>query len=101
MGLLRWNDDITIGSITAKKTNVPHRLVGSSNNDVLYNHMVQLGLCSRLLHLDKVNIIPDRRSVPSGSQNSCSDLLKGRLWLELGSNAEISYQPEESHNNEG
>jgi len=97
--LLKSNPDFVIGSVTVKKYNVPIRIKNDRNADVLYNHLVQLGLCSKISKLTKVNIIPDERSVPRGSQNSCSDLLKLRLWLELDSNVIINYQPEESHQN--
>ena len=98
--LLDWNNDITIGAVTTKKANVPPRLMNPNNHNVLYDHMVKVGLCSKLVNLKKVNIIPDKRSVPSGSQNSCADLLKNELWLNLGSQVELNYQPEESHQNE-
>ena len=91
---------MTIGAVTAKKEHVPFRVTNSANKDVLYNHMVQLALCEKIRSLDIVNIIPDKRSIPAGSQNSCSDLLKFKLWLELNSDVEIRYTPEESHSNE-
>lgn len=99
--LLDWNNRITIGAVTVKKSNVPSPLMGTKNDDVLYNHMVKTGLCSTIASLEKVNIIPDKRSVPKGSQNSCSDLLKDELWLCRDSNVQISYEPEESHNKDG
>lgn len=101
INLLEWNNDMVIGAVTVKNINVPPRLLGTANDDVLYNHLVKIGLCDTLKNLNKVNIIPDRRSVPSGSQNSCSDLLKDQLWLELNSNVKINYEPEESHNKGG
>jgi len=56
-------------------------------------------LAEKMIELPKVNIIPDKRSVPSGSQNSCSDLLKEELWLRMNSEVESSYRPEESKHN--
>lgn len=97
--LLESNADFIIGTITVKKNNVPIRIKNGNNDDVLYNHLVQLGLCSEISKLPKVNIIPDQRSIPRGSKNSCSDLLKARLWLELGSDVILNYHPEESHQN--
>ncbi len=99
--LLKLNQEITIGVVTAKKSNAPIRLTGTGNDDILYNHMVKVGLAPRIVNIEKVNIIPDKRSVPSGSQNSCSDLLKDELWLRHDSNVKISYEPQESHNKDG
>lgn len=100
MKLLDIHSDILIGSITAKKSGVPAQIVNSGNDDVLYNHMVQQAICSKLPAFSKVNIIPDKRSVPTGSQNSCSDLIKHDLWMIRGASVEIAYRPEESHHNE-
>ena len=99
--LIQKGLDITVGTVIVKKTDVPNNLIGTGNDDVLYNHMVKKGLCSNIADFDKVNIIPDKKSVPKGSQNSCSDLLKDELWLCQYSNVEISYKPEESHNIDG
>ena len=98
--LLAWNDDMILGAITVQKNHVPIRLTDSQNDSVLYDHMVQKALCDKLVDLKKATIIPDKRSVPRGSQNSCSDLLKGKLWLECGSEIVLEYLPEESHNNQ-
>lgn len=100
-GLFEWNHDIIIGAITASKVNAPSRIADAGNHsDILYNHMVKRGLCEHISACEKVNIIPDQRSVPRGSQNSCSDLIKDELWLSMGSHVEINYSPEESHLNE-
>ena len=103
MSLLERYQDMTIGAVTVRKNALPDKLINTDNDHVLYDYMVQLGICSKIAALDshRINIIPDKRSVPNGSQNSCFDLLKGKLWLEFGADAEISYQPEESHNNVG
>lgn len=97
--LLELNKDIIVGSITVNKNNAPSRLVNTNNDNVLYDYMVKCGICSKISAFTQVNIVPDKRSVPTGSLNSCSDLLKSSLWLELGSEAKISYTPEESQNN--
>ena len=55
--LLKSNPDFVLGSITVKKDNVPIRIKNDRNADVLYNHLVQLGLCSKISKLIKVNII--------------------------------------------
>ena len=99
--MLEKGTDITIGTVIVQKSDVAKRLVGTGNDDVLYNHMVKKGLCSVIANLEKVKIIPDKKSVPKGSQNSCSDLLKDELWICQKSNVEIIYAPEESHNKDG
>jgi len=101
VAFLEKGSNTRIGVVTVKKSDVPKLLVGTRNDDVLYNHMVKKGLCPELIDLKKVNIIPDKKSVPKGSQNSCSDLLKDELWLCQNSKVDISYQPEESHNIDG
>lgn len=98
---LALSEETTIGVVTVKKSNVPVRMLGTGNDEVLYNHMVKVGIASRVAGFEKVNIIPDKRSVPSGSQNSCSDLIKNELWLYLQSNVRVSYEPQESHNKDG
>ncbi|MEM9822823.1 MAG: hypothetical protein AAF985_17210, partial [Bacteroidota bacterium] len=37
---------------------------------------------------------------PNGSQNSCADLIKHKLWCELDSSVKIGYQPGESRTNQ-
>lgn len=100
MYLLDLHSDIQIGSVTIKKSGIPTRLVNTNNDDVLYNYMVKEAICTKIAEFSKTNIIPDKRSVPAGSQNSCSDLIKHDLWLAQRSSVEIEYRPEESHNNE-
>lgn len=95
--LLLERHGFKVGCVVVKKCNVPIRLKDPQNKEVLYNFMVQLGICDKITSLDKVNIVPDARSVPNGSENSCSDLIKSKLWMELGSNTIINYSPEVSH----
>lgn len=97
--LLRLHEDIMLGVVTVKKKNLPTQVIGSNNDDVVYNYLVQKGICDKLTELEKVNIIPDKRSVPRGSQNSCSDLIKNDLWFWRNSEVKINYEPEESHQN--
>ncbi len=59
-----------------------------------------MGLCPHIAPCASVNIIPDQRSVPRGSQNSCSDMIKSEVWLNMNSEVEINYSPQQSHNNE-
>ena len=101
LSFLEWNDDVILGAITVKKSNTPTNLANSQNDNILYNYMAQLGICNKISNFQQANIIPDKRSVPSGSQNSCADLIKAKLWLELKSAIEISYTPQESQNNTG
>ena len=95
---LKKNGDIQIGAVTVKKENVPE-VIENNNSYILYNFMVAQGLTPILKTLNYVNIIPDKRSVPSGSQNSCPDLLKTKIWLENNAQVRIIYSPEESHKN--
>jgi hypothetical protein len=97
--LLRLHEDITLGAVTVKKRNLPEQVIGSNNDDVAYNFLVQKGICDKLVGFEKANIIPDKRSVPRGSQNSCSDLIKNDLWFWRRADVEIHYIPEESHQN--
>lgn len=99
--LFEWNYDIIIGAVTASKVNVPTRISDIGiHSDILYNHMVKTSLCEHIAKCKTINIIPDQRSVPRGSQNSCSDLIKDQVWLSMRSDTEINYAPEESHLNE-
>ncbi|MEL7221834.1 MAG: DUF3800 domain-containing protein [Bacteroidota bacterium] len=97
--LLRIHEDIRIGVVTVQKKNLPVQLIGSGNDDVVYNYLVQRGICDKLEAATLVNIVPDKRSVPRGSQNSCSDLIKNDLWFWRKSAVDIQYAPEESHQN--
>ncbi|MGK0365157.1 MAG: hypothetical protein ACI85O_002222 [Saprospiraceae bacterium] len=96
---IRQNSDITIGYVVIKKSNVPITLVASGNDDVMYNYMVKIGITNKIGHFASVDIIPDKKSVPAGSKNSCPDLIKENLWLSRNSLVEITYKPEESHHN--
>jgi hypothetical protein len=97
--LLRLHEDIILGVVSIKKRNLPKQVMSSSNDDVIYNFLVQKGICDKLTAFGQANIIPDKRSVPKGSQNSCSDLIKNDLWFWRGSSVGINYAPEESHQN--
>ncbi|GAB5552866.1 MAG: hypothetical protein Sapg2KO_24570 [Saprospiraceae bacterium] len=97
--LLRMHHDITIGAVSVHKKNLPLQVIGTNNDDVVYNYLVQTGLCSKLEQLTQANIIPDKRSVPKGSQNSCADLIKNDLWFLRKSKVKINYNPQESHQN--
>lgn len=97
--ILRLHDDITIGAVTVLKKQLPIQLINSRNDDVVYNYLVQRGLCGKLENMTIANITPDKRSVPRGSQNSCSDLIKNDLWFWRNSAVNINYTPEESHQN--
>lgn len=97
--LFEWHSDITIGAITLQKTNTPSPIIESGSNNVLYNHMVEQAICKQIVLMKEVFIIPDKRSIPRESKNSCPDLLKSKLWLELGSEAILHYEYEESKDN--
>lgn len=97
--LLRRNTDIKLASIVFTKESAPLMVREKGNEDVLYNFLVREGLLHFLRESLEVKIIPDQRSVPSGSQNSCSDLLKTALWFDEQKEVRLNYAPEESHNN--
>ena len=97
--MLKRHPNIIIGAITAKKSKTPDCIKEENSENILYNYMAKEALCSNLIALKKVNVIPDKRSVPRESFNSYPDLLKTELWFNRSSTVRISYQPEESHNN--
>lgn len=99
--LIDRNPDIKIGSITLNKKTTPKPLVATKNDSVLYDYMVIKAIAEEVAEYQCINVIPDKRSVPSGSQNSCSDLLKSELWINQFSMVSIEYSPEESHNLDG
>lgn len=99
---IKKNTEIIIGAITITKSNVPSNIIDNlsdNNSHILYNYMLRNALVSKLQPLDKVDIFPDKRSVPKGSQNSCPDLLKTKLWFELNSDVQITYEPQDSYKN--
>ncbi|MEL6717322.1 MAG: DUF3800 domain-containing protein [Bacteroidota bacterium] len=100
VSLLQDDQEMILTAATIKKADVPPILQSTANSNILYNHMVQSILCPTIKKLHQVQIIPDKRSVPSGSQNSCADLIKHKLWCELQSRTSIHYQAAESHHNQ-
>lgn len=99
ISLFRRNADIEIICVTVDKRTVPGVAQEKGNDDVLYNYVVREGLMSRLRAFKAVRIVPDQRSIPHGSQNSCADLLKTTLWFDERVETRLSYAPEESHAN--
>lgn len=100
LGFIEHDPDMHLGAVTINKAKVPSMLTGTENSNILYNHMVQALLCPMVKHYENISIIPDKRSVPSGSQNSCADLIKHKLWCEFDSRISISYKAEESQYNQ-
>lgn len=92
------NEDITIGAITVDKKTCPEPIVNTKKDHILYDFMIRKGITKKIIDMSDVEIIPDKKSVPSVSLNSCSDILKSDLWLKYKSEVEISYVPQESHN---
>jgi hypothetical protein len=99
ISLFRRNADIEIVCATIDKRTVAGVVQEKGNNDILYNYLVREGLIDRLRVFKTVRIVPDQRSIPHGSQNSCADLLKTALWFDESVETRISYAPEESHAN--
>lgn len=91
---------VKIGAITARKTNAPKPIIDNNEGVVLYNHMMQRTICPHLIGMDNVTLIPDERSVPRGSKNSCFDLIKHELWLCQNSTATLEYKEGDSKNSE-
>jgi len=98
--LLQYGD-ITIGAITVKKENVPAPLKDGGNDHLLYNYMLNCCLPKLLKSYDEVVIIPDKRSVPKGSVNSCPDSIKTELWFKEGCSTRLTYIPKESQTDDG
>lgn len=98
--LIDLHPDIIVGAITSNKKNAPKPLLKEKNVELLYSYMVQKSICDRISSFDKVRIVPDERSIPAGSQNSCADLIKTDLWFWKKVETEISYKQEESFRNE-
>ncbi len=96
--MLKENTDMTIGTVTVKKANCPSTVNYESSN-ILYNYMVSLALVTKIQFLDKAHIIPDKRSIPRESINSCPDLIKTKAWFEYESSVLLEYSPEESYKN--
>jgi hypothetical protein len=98
--LLRY-DDVILGAITVKKENVPAPLKNGGNDHLLYNYMLNCCLPKLLKGYDEVTIIPDKRSVPKGSVNSCPDSIKTELWFREGCSTKLTYTPKESQTDDG
>ena len=93
--------DIKLGAVTVKKVNVPTPLKEGGNDHLLYNYMLNCCLPKQIRNYNDVIIIPDKRSVPKGSVNSCPDLIKTELWFKEGCSTKLSYTPKESHTDDG
>lgn len=94
-------EDIIIGAITVKKENVPAPLKDGGNDHLLYNYMLNCCLPKLLKEYDAVAIIPDKRSVPTNSVNSCPDSIKTELWFKEGCATKVTYDPRESQTDDG
>lgn len=95
--LLERNSDIYIRTVTIEKEQVPVIAQEKGNEEALYNYLVRMGLENEIYQWDSTVIIPDKRSVPNGSQNSCIDMLKILVWFDQKANTSIDYTPRESH----
>lgn len=98
--LSTYDPFIRVGAITARKANTPPQIIETKDNVLLYNHMMQEAICSHLTEKEYVTITPDERSVPTGSKNSCFDLIKHEIWLRNESSAMLSYREGISRNSE-
>jgi hypothetical protein len=78
--LLRNNKEIKIDVITVKKENVEEHIRTDSNK--LYNYMVSLVVPEYVTTYEKVDFIPDERSIKVKSGNSLADYLQVKLWFD-------------------
>jgi len=95
--ILKKHQDIRIDVIVANKINVQSHIRNDSNK--LYNYMVGLVIPDYIGTKDKVEFIPDKRSVKVRSGNSLADYLQIKLWFDHHYKTVIIDKPAESHNN--
>jgi hypothetical protein len=72
--------DFVYTAITVKKEKVAQHIRGDANK--LYNFMSRLLLLDRMAAYEKVQLIPDPRSIKVKSGNSLHDYLQTVLWFE-------------------
>ncbi len=70
-------------SITVRKENVQSHIRSDPNK--LYNYMIGLSLLHEMSHHDRVEFIPDQRSIKIKSGNSLHDYLQTKLWFDKSS----------------
>lgn len=89
--------DIKYFSMTVSKEKVMSHIRSDGNK--LYNYMIGLLLLEEMSSVDKINFIPDPRSLKVESGNSMSDYLQTKLWFEHNSKAILNTTPCDSASN--
>ncbi|HDL01408.1 MAG TPA: DUF3800 domain-containing protein [candidate division Zixibacteria bacterium] len=89
--------DINIDIIVVNKTNVQSHIREDANK--LYNYMSGLVIPDYVCEKNKVEFIPDKRSVKVESGNSLVDYLETKLWFDHNCATSIKNHPQESHKN--
>ena len=86
--------DIKYFSITVKKEKVQEHIKKDPNK--LYNYMIKLSLIGEMKCCDKIEFVPDPRSIKVESGNSLHDYLQTILWFEYDSKTELITIPQDS-----
>lgn len=92
--LLDSNLDISLGSITVRKTNVQVHIRQDANK--LYNYMLRLSILDKIDNYDTVNLIRDNKTIKVKSGNSLIDYLQTVLWFDHNSRTTIIDIPSDS-----
>lgn len=86
---------IKIDCIVVKKENVQAHIRQDPNK--LYNYMCKLVVVDHVDGTDRIEFVPDKRSIKVESGNSLSDYLQTVLWFDCNSKARLINNPKESH----
>jgi len=95
VNLIQKHPTIQIISITVNKCMVKDHIRNDSNK--LYNYMIGLILPQKIKDVDRLTLIPDKRTIKVASGNSLIDYLKIKLWFDFNADAYVEYIPVESH----
>ena len=68
-----------------------------NDSNKLYNYMIGLILPQKIKDVDRLTLIPDKRTIKVASGNSLIDYLKIKLWFDFNADAYVEYIPVESH----
>jgi hypothetical protein len=91
--------DIHLHSITVKKQNVAAHIQSDENK--LYNYMIRLSVLDCMAKENRVNFIPDPRSIRVASGNSLHDYLQTELWFTRNAETMLLTTPLDSSNCRG
>lgn len=93
--LVTKHPDINLLSITVNKINVQEHIRRDGNK--LYNYMIGLSLLDKMAGYEKLQFIPDPRSIKVASGNSMHDYLQTQLWFEKRVKTILNTTPIDSH----